>query len=124
MPTIEITTVAAITRAECDAVFLSPDLSRSTRLVTALAASLDGKMSRHQGRAGVVARRLECVSDLQQAVRRRTGHVVPVILTREAGLDGVRLHRAWVAAGDVPRVSERVSCSKSYAAFSRVFACP
>jgi transposase len=82
-PTTEITTAAAITRSERDAVFVSLKLRRSTWLVTGLAAPLGGKMSRHQIRAGDVALQaglLERFSELQRAVRRLTGHVGPVIM--------------------------------------------
>ena len=102
MPTTAITTAAAITPSECGAVFVSLELSRSTWLVTALAAPLGGKMSRHQVRGGDVVGRPERFPDLQRAVRRRTGLVVPVIVIQEARLDGFRIHRALVAGSREP----------------------
>ena len=113
MPTTAITTAAAITPSECGAVFVSLELSRSTWLVTALAAPLGGKMSRHRVRAGDVAGLPERFSDLQRTVRRRTGHVVPVIVIQEAGLDGVWIHRALVAAGVESHVVDPASIAVS-----------
>jgi len=113
MPTTEITTAAAITRSECGAIFVSLELSRSTWLVTALAAPLGGKMSRHQVRGGDIAGLLERFSDLQRAVRRRTGHVCPVIVIQEAGLDGFWIHRALAAAGVESHVVDPASIAVS-----------
>lgn len=74
---------------------------------------LGGKMSRHQVRGGDVAGLLERFSDLQRAVRRRTGHVVPVIVMQKAGLDGFWIHRALVAAGVESHVVDPASIAVS-----------
>ena len=113
MPTTEVTTAAAITTSEPTAIFVSLELSRSTWLMTALAAPLGGKMSRHQVRGGDVPELLKRFSDLQSAVQRRTGQVVPVIVIQEAGLDGFWIHRALVAAGLESHVVDPASIAVS-----------
>lgn len=52
MPTAETTAASAVTMSERTAIFVSLELSRSTWLMTALAAPLGSKMSRHQVRGG------------------------------------------------------------------------
>ena len=99
MSTTETVTAAAITTSKCAAIFVSLELSRSTWLMTALAAPLGSKMSRHQVRGGDVPDLLKRFSDLQRAVQHRTGQTVPVIVIQEAGLDGFWIHRALIAAG-------------------------
>lgn len=113
MPTTEVTTAAAMTTSECTAIFVSLELSRSTWLMTALAAPLGAKMSRHQVRGGDVPELLKRFSDLQRAVQRRTGQVVPVIVIQEAGLDGFWIHRALVAAGIESHVVDPASIAVS-----------
>lgn len=98
MPTTAITTAAPITASDCAAIFVSLELSRSVWLMTALAAPLGSKMSRHQIRGGDVPDLLRRCAELQRTVEQRTGQVVPVIVIQEAGLDGFWIHRALVAA--------------------------
>lgn len=98
MPTTEIRSATAIVLPEFAAIFVSLELSRSTWLLTALAAPLGGKMSRHQVRGGDMPELLKRLSTLQRDVQRRTGQVVPVVVIQEAGLDGFWIHRALVAA--------------------------
>jgi transposase len=99
MSTTETSPAAAFTTSECAAIFVSLELSRSTWLMTVLAAPLGPKMSRHQVRGGDMPDLLKRFSDLQRTVQHRTGQVVPAITIQEAGLDGFWIHRALVAAG-------------------------
>lgn len=113
MPTTEVTTAAAITTSQHAAIFVSLELSRSTWLITAVAAPLGTKMSRHQVRGGDVPELLKRFSDLQRAVQRRTGQIVPVVVIQEAGLDGFWIHRALVAAGIESHVVDPASIAVS-----------
>ncbi len=80
MPTADNTTVHAVTASELNAIFVSLELSRTTWLITALAAPLGSKMSRHQIKGGDMTGLLERISNIQHDVRRRTGQAVPVIV--------------------------------------------
>lgn len=114
MPTTEVTSAAdAITTFECSAIFVSLELSRSTWLMTALSAPLGAKMSRRQVRGGDVPDLLKRCFDLQHAVQRRTGQVVPVVVIQEAGLDGFWIHRALVSAGIESHVVDPASIAVS-----------
>ncbi|MFC3061835.1 IS110 family transposase [Paenirhodobacter populi] len=113
MPTTETITAAKITTTESTAIFVSLELSRSTWLITALAAPLGAKMSRHQVRGGDMPELLKRFSDMQHAVRHRTGQIVPVIVIQEAGLDGFWIHRALVAAGIESHVVDPASIAVS-----------
>lgn len=79
MQTARMTTAHTIATVECGAIFVSLELSRSTWLVTTLAAPVGSKLSRHQVRGGDMPGLLERFSDLQRHVHRRTGRIVPVI---------------------------------------------
>ena len=79
MSTTETSPAAAFTTSECAATFVSLVLSRSTLLMTVLAAPLGPKMSRHQVRGGDMPDLLKRFSDLQRTVQHRTGQVVPAI---------------------------------------------
>ncbi|WP_292070575.1 hypothetical protein [Mesorhizobium sp.] len=48
-----MTTAHTIATVECGAIFVSLELSRSTWLVTTLAAPVGSKLSRHQVRVGI-----------------------------------------------------------------------
>lgn len=113
MRTAESTATLAITTSERTAIFISLELSRSTWLVTTLAAPLGTKMSRHQVRGGDIPELLKRFSDLQRAVHRRTGQVVPVTVIQEAGLDGFWIHRALSAAGIESHVVDPASIAVS-----------
>ncbi|RWR15857.1 IS110 family transposase [Sinirhodobacter populi] len=56
---------------------------------------------------------LKRFSDMQHAVRHRTGQIVPVIVIQEAGLDGFWIHRALVAAGIESHVVDPASIAVS-----------
>lgn len=113
MPTTEAITAPKITTTESTAIFVSLELSRSTWLITALAAPLSTKMSRHQIRGGDMPELLKRFSDMQNAVRHRTDQIVPVIVIQEAGLDGFWIHRALVAAGIESHVVDPASIAVS-----------
>jgi len=102
-----------IAPVQCGAVYVSLELSRSIWLVTALAAPVGSKMSRHQVRGGDMPGLLERFSDLQRIVHRRSGQVVPVIVIQEAGLDGFWIHRALVAEGIESHVVDPASIAVS-----------
>lgn len=106
MRTTEVTTTAA-------AIFVSLELSRSTWLITALAAPLGARMSRHQIRGGDVPELLKRFADLQHTVQRRTGEIVPVVVIQEAGLDGFWIHRTLLAAGIESHVVDPASIAVS-----------
>lgn len=112
MATTEVT-AGAITTSERALIFVSLELSRSTWLMTSLAAPLGAKMSRHQIRGGDVPDLLKRCSDLQRAAHRRTGQIVPVVVIQEAGLDGFWIHRALVAAGIESHVVDPASIAVS-----------
>lgn len=113
MPTTENTTTATIAPRECTAIFVSLELSRSTWLITGLAAPLGSKMSRHQVRGGDVPELLKRFAELQRTVQRRTGQIVPVIMMQEAGLDGFWIHRALAASGIESHVVDPASIAVS-----------
>lgn len=113
MQTARMTTAHTIATVECGAIFVSLELSRSTWLVTTLAAPVGSKLSRHQVRGGDMPGLLERFSDLQRHVHRRTGRIVPVIVIQEAGLDGFWIHRALVAEGIESHVVDPASIAVS-----------
>lgn len=94
-------------------IFVSLELSRSTWLVTTLAAPLGARMSRYQLQGGDLPGLLKRVSDLQRDVHRRTGQVVPVMVIQEAGLDGFWIHRALIAEGIESHVVDPASIAVS-----------
>ena len=75
------------------AIFVSLELSRSTWLITSLSPGGGEKMSKHTVRSGDVAGLWARFSQLKDKVQVRTGHVVPIIVIQEAGLDGFWIHR-------------------------------
>src|SRR5829696_1667958 len=82
----------AAVRTDLNAIFVSLELSRSTWVITSLAPGSE-KMSKHSVRSGDTAALLARLSQLQEKARARTGHVFPIIVIQEAGLDGFWIHR-------------------------------
>jgi transposase len=80
-------------RTDLGAIFVSLELSRSTWLITSLPPGGGEKMSKHTVRSGDVAGLWARFSQLKDKVQVRTGHVVPIIVIQEAGLDGFWIHR-------------------------------
>ena len=80
-------------RTDLKAIFVSLELSRSTWVITSLAPGGGEKMSKHSVRSGDIAALLARLSQLQEKARVRTGHVFPIIVIQEAGLDGFWIHR-------------------------------
>src|SRR5690242_16598572 len=72
--------------------YASPELSRSTWLVTSLAPG-DRKMSKHSVAAGDGAALLALLARLRGRVERSIGGPVRVVVVQEAGRDGFWLHR-------------------------------
>src|ERR1700676_5274391 len=80
-------------RTDLGAIFVSMELSRSSWLITSLSPGGGEKMSKHTVRSGDVAGLWARFSQLKDKVQVRTGHVVPIIVIQEAGLDGFWIHR-------------------------------
>jgi transposase len=80
-------------RTDFGAIFVSLELSRSTWLITSLLPGGGEKMSKHMVRSGDVAGLWSLFSQLKEKVLVHTGHVVPIIVIQEAGLDGFWIHR-------------------------------
>ncbi|WP_171181816.1 IS110 family transposase [Ruegeria sp. HKCCD8929] len=108
-----MTTPRTIATVECSAIFVSLELSRSTWLVTALAAPVGSRLSKHQVQGGDMPGLLARFSDLQRNVHHRTGQLAPVIVIQEAGLDGFWIHRALVAEGIESHVVDPASIAVS-----------
>ena len=81
-------------RTDLNAIFVSLELSRSTWVITSLALGSGEKMSKHTVRSGDIAALLARLSQLKEKARARTGHVFPIIVIQEAGLDGF-----WMGSG-------------------------
>src|ERR671913_1035202 len=80
-------------RTDLNAIFVSLELSRSTWVITSLAPGSGEKMSKHSVRSGDIAGLLARLSQLKEKACARTGHVFPIIVIQEAGLDGFWIHR-------------------------------
>src|SRR6202047_5516361 len=80
-------------RTDLGAIFVSLELSRSTWLITSLSPGGGEKMSKHTVLSGDVAGLWARFCQLKDKVQVRTGHVVPIIVIQEAGLDGFWIHR-------------------------------
>src|SRR3954464_5359590 len=80
-------------RTDLNAIFVSLELSRSTWVITSLAPGNGEKMSKHAVPSGDIAALLARLSQLKEKARLRTGHVFPIIVIQEAGLDGFWIHR-------------------------------
>src|SRR4028118_1918918 len=94
-PTAEHTAI----RINLKAIFVSLELSRSTWVITSLAPGSGEKMSKHSVRSGDIAALLARLSQLKDKARVRTGHVFPIIVIQEAGLDGFWIHRVLQKEG-------------------------
>src|SRR4051794_30920668 len=86
-------------RTDLNAIFVSLELSRSTWVITSLAPGGGEKMSKHSVRSGDIAALLARLSQLTEKARARTGHVFPIIVIQEAGLDGFWIHRVLQKEG-------------------------
>src|SRR3954465_3937924 len=86
-------------RTDLNAIFVSLELSRSTWVITSQAPGGGEKMSKHAVPSGDIAALLARLSQLREKARARTGHVFPIILIQEAGLDGFWIHRVLKAKG-------------------------
>src|ERR1700736_557226 len=80
-------------RTDLGAIFVSLELSRSSWLITSLSPGGGEKMSKHTVLSGDVAGLWARFCQLKDKVQVRTGHVVPIIVIQEAGLDGFWIHR-------------------------------
>ena len=89
----------AAIRPQLNAIFVSLELSRKTWLVTSLSPGGGEKMSKRTVAAGDVAALLALLADLRRRALERTGTSHPIVVIREAGLDGFWLHRALEAEG-------------------------
>src|ERR687885_2070806 len=81
----------AAIRTDLNAIFVSLELSRSTWVITSLAPGSGEKMSKHSVPSRDIAALLARLSQLKEKARARTGHVFPIIVIQEAGLDGLYL---------------------------------
>src|ERR687886_1547816 len=89
----------AAIRTDLNAIFVSLELSRSTWVITSLAPGDGGKMSKHSVPSRDIAGLLARLSLLKEKARSRTGHVFPIIVIQEAGLDGFWIHRVLQSEG-------------------------
>src|SRR5918993_3139766 len=100
-------------RTDLNAIFVSLELSRSTWVITSLSPGGGEKMSRHSVRSGDIAALLARLSQLQEKARTRTGHVFPIIVIQEAGLDGFWIHRILQKEGIESHVVNPASIATS-----------
>ena len=99
-------------RTDLKAIFVSLELSRSTWVITSLAPGGE-KMSKHAVPSGDIAALLARLSQLQEKARARTGHVFPIIVIQEAGLDGFWIHRVLQTEGIESYVVDPASIATS-----------
>src|SRR3982751_3006383 len=102
-----------VPRTDLKAIFVSLELSRSTWVITSLAPGGGEKMSKHAVRSGDIAALLARLSQLQEKARARTGHVFPIIVIQEAGLDGFWIHRVLQKEGIESYVVDPASIATS-----------
>src|SRR4051794_22080060 len=100
-------------RTDLNAIFVSLELSRSTWVITSLAPGSGEKMSKHSVPSGDIAALLARLSQLQEKARARTGHVFPIIVIQEAGLDGFWIHRVLQKEGIESHVVDPASIATS-----------
>src|SRR5215211_896287 len=100
-------------RTDLNAIFVSLELSRSTWVITSLAPGNGEKMSKHSVRSGDIAALLARVSQLTEKARLRTGHVFPILVIQEAGLDGFWIHRILQKEGIESHVVDPASIATS-----------
>ena len=99
-------------RTDLGAIFVSLELSRSTRLITSLSPGGGEKMSKQVVR-GDVAGLLERFARLREKARARTGKAFPFVVIQEAGLDGFWIDRALQNEGIESRVVDPASIATS-----------
>src|SRR5918997_1508201 len=100
-------------RTDLKAIFVSLELSRSTWVITSLAPGSGEKMSKHSVRSGDITALLARLSQLKEKARVRTGHVFPIIVIQEAGLDGFWIHRVLQREGIESHVVDPASIATS-----------
>src|SRR3954468_19613185 len=100
-------------RTDLNAIFVSLELSRSTWVITSLAPGGGEKMSKHTVPSGDIAALLARLSQLKEKERLRTGHVFPIIVIQEAGLDGFWIHRVLQQEGIESYVVDPASIATS-----------
>src|SRR4051812_8677646 len=103
----------AAIRTDLNAIFVSLELSRSTWVITSLAPGGGEKMSKHSVRSGDIAGLLARLSQLTEKARARTGHIFPIIVIQEAGLDGFWIHRVLQKEGIESHVVDPASIATS-----------
>src|SRR3712207_2231244 len=103
----------AAVRTDLNAIFVSLELSRSTWVITSLAPGSGEKMSKHSVPSGDIAALLARLSQLKEKARVRTGHVFPIIVIQEAGLDGFCIHRVLQKEGMESYVVDPASIATS-----------
>src|SRR5918993_651392 len=103
----------AAIRTDLNAIFVSLELSRSTWVITSLAPGSGEKMSKHSVRSGDIAGLLARLSQLKEKACARTGHVFPIIVIQEAGLDGFWIHRVLRREGIESHVVDPASIATS-----------
>src|SRR5436305_6215623 len=103
----------AAIRTDLNAIFVSLELSRSTWVITSLAPGGGEKMSKHSVRSGDIAGLLARLSQLREKARARTGHIFPIIVIQEAGLDGFWIHRVLQKEGIESQVVDPASIATS-----------
>ena len=103
----------AAVRTDLKAIFVSLELSRSTWVITSLAPGGGEKMSKHAVPSGDIPALLARLSQLQEKARARTGHVFPIIVIQEAGLDGFWIHRVLQTEGIESYVVDPASIATS-----------
>src|SRR5829696_3943830 len=103
----------AAVRTDLKAIFVSLELSRSTWVITSLAPGGGEKMSKHAVPSGDIPALLARLSQLQEKARARTGHVCPIIVIQEAGLDGFWIHRVLQTEGIESSVVDPASIATS-----------
>src|SRR4051812_47431152 len=103
----------AAIRTDLNAIFVSLELSRSTWVITSLAPGGGEKMSKHAVPSGDIAALLARLSQLTEKARARMGHVFPIIIIQEAGLDGFWIHRVLQSEGIESHVVDPASIATS-----------
>src|SRR3954470_1775642 len=103
----------AAIRTDLKAIFVSLELSRSTWVITSLAPGGGEKMSKHAVPSGDIPALLARLSQLKEKARARTGHVFPIIVIQEAGLDGFWIHRVLQQEGIESYVVDPASIATS-----------
>src|ERR1700710_1341882 len=103
----------AAIRTDLKAIFVSLELSHSTWVITSLAPGGGEKMSKHSVRSGDIAGLLARLSQLTEKARARTGHIFPIIVIQEAGLDGFWIHRVLQKEGIESHVVDPASVATS-----------